>query len=68
MKTTTGIDKIRDMVSYFNSCNEGWLQQFSITQLVAIHDYALENEEEDYPDTWANWKLQEALSVTVVKR
>jgi len=57
----SGIDKLRDMISYFNACSEHFVQRYSLVQLITLHNFVVENQEPDYPDTWDEAKLHKAL-------
>jgi len=49
------------MISYFNACSEHFVQRYSLVQLITLHNFVVENQEPDYPDTWDEAKLHKAL-------
>lgn len=57
------IEKLRKMRDYFGWMNEGFNQQFTLTQLEKIYDCAIQHKDwDECADTWTYEQLQEALA------
>lgn len=62
----SSIEMLRLAVSNFNHCQDGWSEQFSIAELLLIHDMWLASDWDFLPDTqWTQRQLDEALQGVV---
>ncbi len=61
-ESMTGIEKVRDMKAVFSSCNETFLGQFDVMQLVQIRRMWLASEWDFFPDRWTERQIAEALA------
>lgn len=57
----TGMEKLRKAVSLFNNCNESFLDRFTVTELLCIHDAWLKSEWCIRPDYWEEEQVTQAL-------
>jgi hypothetical protein len=56
-----GIDKLREMVRFFNNTTESFNQQFTIRQLVGIYEAYKRSEYDITPDRWTQDNIRLAL-------
>lgn len=57
----TGIQKLRNVVLFFDYCTESFNDQFSIEQLITIYDVYDKCGWYIYPDEWTQRQVDEAL-------
>jgi hypothetical protein len=62
----TGIEALRDAVQAFNYCNETFLGQFSVEELLTLRKLWLKSAWDVYPDDWTRRQVCEAVSLGLV--
>ena len=61
MTKATGMEKLRKAVRALNYCNESFLDRFTVTELLCIHDAWLKSDWDIVPDDWEDQQVTNAL-------
>lgn len=60
-----GIEQLRAVVKAFGDVNESFVQRFSVSQLIRLHEAWLLCDWDFSPDTWTERQVKEAMRGTV---